>query len=278
MCLKPDRLGLLLKIMQKFTIFMGNNDHHLIRTIIIDDEAPVRETLSRLLIMHCPQVKMIGEAHDVASGIQLIRDLRPQLVLLDISMGDGSGFDLLQKVETIDFKIIFITAYEKYAVQAFKFAAVDFLLKPINPEELTDAVKRAEVLVQEHFNTQLQALEENLRTNIQQKKKVILKTLENIHLVDMQDITHCESDGCYTLIHTVSGEQILVSKTLHEYDIMFSEHGFYRVHKSYLINLSHVRRFEKQEGGYIILKNDHKIPVASRRREELLALFEKLAE
>ena len=250
----------------------------LLRTIIIDDEAPVRETLTRLLVLHCPQVKLIGEAGSVADGLKLIRDLHPQLVLLDISMGDGTGFDLLRQVETIDFKVIFITAYEKYAVQAFKYAAVDFLLKPINPEELADAVKRAEILVQEHFNTQFQALEENLRSDFRQKKKIVLKTLENIYLVDMQNITLCESDGCYTIIHTIAGDHIMVSRTLHEFDLMFSEQGFYRVHKSYLINLLQIKRFEKQEGGYVILNDDHRIPVASRKREELMELFEKLAE
>jgi two-component system, LytTR family, response regulator len=268
----------ILKPNKKFTIFMKKNNNNLLRTLIIDDETPVREAIGKLLVMHCPQVKIVGEAGSVESGLKLIADLRPNLVLLDISMGDGSGFDLLRQVETIDFKVIFITAYEKYAVQAFKFAAVDFLLKPINPEELAYAVKRAELLVQEHFNTQLQALEENLRTDIRQKKKVVLRTLENIFLVDMHDITYCGSDGCYTTIHLVDGEHIMVSRTLHEFDLMLSEQGFYRVHKSYLINLLHIKRFEKQEGGYIILNDNHKVPVASRKREELMSLFDKLAE
>lgn len=257
---------------------MENINSNLLRTVIIDDETPVREAIGRLLVMHCPQVKLVGEAGSVAGGLKLIADLHPQLVLLDISMDDGTGFDLLHRLETIDFKIIFITAYEKFAVQAFKFAAVDFLLKPINPEELAYAVKRAELLVQEHFNTQLQALEENLRTDIRQKKKVVLRTLENIFLVDMQDITYCESDGCYTIIHLVNGEHIMVSRTLHEFDLMLSEQGFYRAHKSFLINLLQIKRFEKQEGGYIILNDNHKVPVASRKREELLSLFDKLAE
>ncbi len=257
---------------------MKDNNNSLIRTVIIDDEEHVRETLRRMLVMHCPQVKLVAEAGSVNSGLKLIHDFHPQLILLDINLDDGSGFDLLRQVENIDFKVIFITAYEKFAVQAFKFAAVDFLLKPINPDELVDAVKRAEILVQEHFNTQLQALEENLKSDIRQKKKIVLKTLENIYLVDMQDITHCESDGCYTVIYTVAGDRILISKTLREFDLMFSEYGFYRIHKSYLINLMHIKRLEKQEGGYIILHNDHKIPVASRKREELMELFEKLAE
>jgi two-component system LytT family response regulator len=259
-----------------FTIFEGPIDQTMLRTVIIDDEAHVRETLTRLLVMHCPQVKVVGEAYSVASGLKIIRELNPQLVLLDIKMDDGSGFDLLRRLEVIDFKVIFITAYEKYAVQAFKFAAIDFLLKPVNPEELADAVMRAETLVQEHFNTQLQAMQENLRTDIRQKKKIVLKTLENIYLVDMQDITHCDSDGCYTTVHLSGGEKIIISKNLGEFEDMLGESGFYRVHKSYLINLMHIKRFEKHEGGYIILTDDEKVPVASRKREELMELFEKL--
>ena len=249
-----------------FTNFEGTNKENMLRTVIIDDEAHVRETLTRLLVMHCPQVKVVGEAFSVASGLKVINEHNPQLILLDIKMDDGSGFDLLQKIEVIDFKVIFITAYEKYAVQAFKFAAIDFLLKPVNPEELADAVMRTETLVQEHFNTQLQAMQENLRNDIRQKKKIVLKTLENIYLVDMQDITHCDSDGCYSTVHLANGEKIVISKNLGEFEDMLGESGFYRVHKSYLINLMHIKRFEKQEGGYIILTGDDKVPVASRKR------------
>jgi two-component system LytT family response regulator len=260
----------------KFTNFEEVNNENLLRTVIIDDEAHARETLARLVNVHCPQVKVVGEAGGVAEGLKIIRELHPQLVLLDIKMDDGTGFDLIRICESIDFKVIFITAYEKYAVQAFHFAAVDFLLKPVNPEELTEAVKHAETLVQEHFATQLQALEENIRTDLRQKKKIVLKTLENIYLVEIQNITYCESDGCYTNVHTVAGEKIMISRTLREFDDMLSDSGFYRVHKSYLINLSHITRFEKQEGGYIILTKGEKVPVASRKRDELLQMFEKL--
>jgi len=260
----------------KFTNFEKVNNVNMLRTVIIDDEAHARETLARLVLVHCPQVKVVGVAGGVAEGLKIIHELTPQLVLLDIRMDDGTGFDLLRQCESIDFKVIFITAYEKYAIQAFHYAAVDFLLKPVNPEELTEAVKHAETLVQEHFTTQLQALEENLRTDIRQKKKIVLKTLENIYLVEIQNITFCESDGCYTNVHTVAGEKIMISRTLREFDDMLSDSGFYRVHKSYLINLSHITRFEKQEGGYIILASGAKVPVSSRKREELLQMFEKL--
>jgi two-component system, LytTR family, response regulator len=260
----------------EFTTFEEVNDENMLRTVIIDDEAHARETLSRLVSSHCPQIRLVGEANGVATGLKAIRELHPQLVLLDVKMDDGTGFDLLRQIEAVDFRIIFITAYEKFAVQAFRFSAVDFLLKPVNPEELSEAVKHAETLIHEHFTTQLQALEENLRTDNRQKKKIVLKTLENIHLVEIQNITYCESDGCYTFVHTITGEKIMVSRTLKEFDDMLSGSSFYRAHKSFLINLSHIIRFEKQEGGYIILTNGEKVPVSFRKREELLGLFEKL--
>ncbi len=256
--------------------FEENNIENMLRTIIIDDEDLVREAIRRLLAMYCPQVKLIGETHSVTSGLKMIRDLHPHLVLLDVRMDDGTGFDLLHQFENIDFRVIFITAYEKYAVEAFRFAAVDFLLKPINPEDLMNAVRRAETLIQEHFNSQLQALEENLRTEFRQKKKIVLRTQENVHLVELQHITFCESEGSYTFINTANGDRILITRTLKDFDDMFCDSGFYRVHKSYLVNLTQIKRFEKHEGGYIILNNDQKIPVASRKREELLELFEKL--
>jgi two-component system, LytTR family, response regulator len=259
------------------TIFGQDKDKNMLRTVIVDDEELVRETISRLLLRYCPQVRLAGEADSVESAMKLIREVNPHLVLLDIKMDDGTGFDLLHAFSDISFKVIFITAYEKYAVQAFRFAAVDFLLKPVNPEDLANAVRRAETLIQEHFTCQLQALEENLRTEFRQKKKIVLRTQGNIYLEELQHVTHCESDGNYTLVHTLAGDRILITKTLREFDDMLSDSGFYRCHKSYLVNLTQVKRFEKQEGGYIILNNDCKVPVASRKRDELLELFEKLA-
>jgi two-component system LytT family response regulator len=258
-------------------IFGEDKDRNMVRTVIIDDEELVRETISRLLALYCPQVKLVGEADSVEGGLKLIREVHPHLVLLDVKMDDGTGFDLLHKFDDIDFKVIFITAYEKYATQAFRFAAIDFLLKPVNPDDLSEAVKRAETLVQEHFISQLQALEENLKTEFRQKKKIVLKTQSSIYFVDLQDITHCESDGNYTFVNTASGDRILITKTLREFDDLLSDSGFYRSHKSYLINLTHIRRFEKHEGGYIILNNGFRSPVASRKQDELLELLERLA-
>ena len=192
-------------------------------------------------------------------------------------MNDGTGFDLLQSCSPIDFKVIFITAYDQYAVQAFRFSAVDYLLKPVNPEHLVAAIDRAGLLIRDHFDLQMNALYENLKSVARQDKKIILKTTEQIHLLDLKNIVSCESDSCYTTVHTLEGAHIMVAKTLKEFDEMLTGCGFYRVHKSHLINLAHIKRFDRQDGGYIVLTNDLKIPVASRKREEMLGLLEKMA-
>ncbi|MBE0646191.1 MAG: response regulator transcription factor [Bacteroidales bacterium] len=250
----------------------------MIQVVIIDDEDHIRDSLGKLLARHCPQVTVCGEASGVASGIKIIREMHPDLVLLDIEMGDGTGFDLLQSLPAIDFNVIFVTAYDQYALQAFRFSAVDYLLKPVNPEHLVTAINRAALLIRDHFNTQMNALYENLRSVARQDKKIILKTSEQIHLLDLKNIVSLQSDSCYTTVHTSEGEHIMVAKTLKEYEEMLTGCGFYRVHKSHLINLAHIKRFDKQDGGYIVLANDVKIPVASRKREEMLGLLEKMAE
>jgi two-component system LytT family response regulator len=250
----------------------------MLRVLIVDDEDHMRDTLIRLLELHCPEVLVVGQAAGVKSGSAAINEFHPDLVLLDIQMKDGTGFDLLYSLPSIDFKVIFVTAYDQYAVQAFRCCAVDYLLKPVDPEHLAEAVDRAGQIIQEHFNLQMKALEENLKSVNRQHKKIIIKTTENIHLLDLKNIISCESDNSYTTINTSEGDKILVSKTLKDYEDMLAECGFYRVHKSFLINLLHIKRFERQDGGYIVLTNDVRIPVASRKRDELLQLFEKLAE
>ncbi len=249
----------------------------MLRTIIVDDEPHIRETLRHLLARFCPQTKVVGEAESVATGIREIREKVPDLVLLDIKMDDGTGFDLLDHFENIDFKIIFITAYEKYAIEAFGYSAIDYLLKPVNPDKLSDAVNRAEQTVLRTFNTQVDTLKANLKTPDSRERRIILKTLESIYLLDVGDIIHCESEGGYTVFHTLEHGTILVSRILKEYDDLLSEAGFFRVHRSHLINLKHLRRFDKQDGGFVMMSNGDKVPVSSSGRERLLELFDQLS-
>lgn len=259
-------------------IFNRNIGPKMLRTLIIDDESHIRVTLARFLAKHCPQARLVGEAGGVEEGLEAIKQYHPDLVLLDIKMDDGSGFDLLRAVEQVDFKVIFVTAHEKYAVQAFKYSAVDFLLKPVNPEELAEAVNRAMEITIGDYRTRLKALEDNFKASEAHQRKIILKTMENIYLMDVQDIVFCESDGCYTSVITQNDNKIMTSKSLREYDEMLEDAGFFRIHKSYLINLRHIKRFEKLDGGFIVLTNDHKLPVASRKKDELLEMLERLVK
>ena len=262
-----------------FSIFERKLKQRMLKTIIIDDEAHIRQTLEKIVTKYCSNINLVATAESVDSGVKTIRKFNPDLILLDIKMNDGTGFDLLKKLEPVDFKVIFITAYDQYAIQAFKFSAVDYLLKPVDPIDLRDAVGRAEKLHQSDFDTQLKTLQENLQTNGSgSKKKIILKTYDNIHLVKVSDINYCESEGSYTTIHLLEAKKIVVSTTLKDYDELLRESGFFRVHKSFLINLRHIKRFEKAEGGYVVLENDCKIPVASRKREDLLEMFEQLTD
>jgi len=247
-----------------------------IRTLIIDDESFVRKSVTNLIDHFCHNLKLVGEADGVKSGYAAIRNHHPDLVLLDIKMGDGTGFDLLRKLDSIDFKVIFITAYEEYAVQAFRYSAIDYLLKPVDPDDLVQAIEKASKLMiaEQQFN--LRALETNLATHDTAGKKIVIKTLESIYLVNQSDLLYCESDGSYTTLKLRNGQSILTSKSIKDFDEMLSTGGFYRLHKSFLINLSTIERFDRSEGGSIVLTGGYKIPVASRKREDLMRMIDSL--
>ena len=249
----------------------------MLSTLIIDDEPHIRRSLSRILENECKNVNLVGTAGSVDEGIAAIEKHSPELVLLDIKMDDGTGFDLLNKLQPINFKVIFITAYDQYAIQAFKYSAVDYLLKPVNPDDLVNAVKRVDEMVQQDFSIQLKVLNENLSTGNSRDKKIILKTSDTVHLVRINDIAYCEADLSYTRFYLAGGEKILVSKTLLEFEDLLRDAGFFRVHKSFLVNLSMIAKFKKDDGGYLIMENNDRVPVASRKREELLEIFERLS-
>ena len=260
-----------------FPNFSKKTEKEMLRTVIVDDEGHVRGTLGKFLARFCPECSVEGEAGSAKEAYEVIQKVQPDLVLLDIQLGDATGFDLLQQFDDPSFKVIFITAHDQFALQAFKVSALDFLLKPVSPVELANAVKKARQAVQHELRIKLEALETNLRQGVATGKRLVIKTLENIHVVNTNSIVCCESDGPYTTILTDEGERIVCSRTIKEYDELLSDFGFYRVHRSYLINLSYIKRFEKQDGGSVILAGDVRIPVASRKRDELLGLFERMA-
>jgi two-component system LytT family response regulator len=248
-----------------------------LRTILIDDEALMRRTIEKMALEHCPEISLVAQADSVSSGVAAIKRHHPDLVLLDIRMDDGTGFDLLRQLEPVDFKVIFITAYDDYAIKAIRFSALDYLLKPVDPDDLKQAVDKADKLVMKELNAQLSVLSENMQQGTASLKKIILKTYDAVHLVRVQDIVYCESDENYTTFHLADGSTIITSRTLKEYEEMLCDAGFFRVHKSYLINMSYITRFEKAEGGSVVLNNAVRVPVSSRKRELLLEMLDRIS-
>lgn len=246
------------------------------QVLIIDNEPEIRSGLIKMLHKYCPQVSNIQEAHGLKDGIVILENQPPDLLFLDVELEDGTGIELLQKLPKIDFQVVFITAHNHYAVEAFKFSAIDFLLKPIDIEELTRSVQRAQSnLDKAKIMEQLQVMQED-RLAMQNKKKIVLRDAENLHFVRVADILYCEADGIYTTFFLESGEEILVSKNLKEYESMLQLFHFLRVHHSFLVNLEKVEKFDKTDGGHLILSNHRKIPVSHRKKEQVLAALAKV--
>jgi len=258
-------------------IFKRLFQSEVLRAVLIDDEVLMRRSIEKMLHEHCPEIKLVDQADSVRSGVAAVKKHHPDLVLLDIKMDDGTGFDLLKQLEPVDFKIIFITAYDEYAIRAIKFSALDYLLKPVDPEELHRAVTKAEKLVVKELNAQLSVLSENMQQGNASMKKIILKTYDAVHLVRVKDIVYCESDENYTTFHLADSSRIITSRTLKEYEEILGDTGFFRAHKSYLVNLSCITRFEKAEGGSLVLNNVIRVPVSSRKREFLLELLNRIS-
>ena len=250
----------------------------LLRTLIIDDEEHQRHSLERLVKMYCPTLSVVGQADGVKTGVEAIRKYKPDLVLLDIKMNDGLGFDILEQLKPLDFKVIFITAYEKYADKAFRFSSLDYLLKPIDPDELMHAVNKAGDQLRQDFDIQFANMKKTLSHHEKADLKIVLKTFENLYLVSVADILFCESDISYTRFHLADERDILASSSLKEYEDLLSESGFYRVHKDYLINIRYIRRFEEDPCCSVILEGEHKIPVESRKRYDFLEILARLAK
>ena len=249
----------------------------MIKVICIDDEAHAREAIIDLLKLSKTDIEIVAEADDVESGLLAIEKNNPDLVFLDIQLGDGTGFDLLKQLPRIYFKLIFITAYEEFALRAFKFSAIDYLLKPLNPDDFFSALNKAEILQEkETQHKHLEALLSHLGSNDKKRRKLVLRTAESIHLINIQDIIRCEASSGYTEFILKNGKTILVSKGLIEYDDLLSTCGFIRTHQSHLININFIESYEKTEGGYILMQDKTIVPVSNRKKESIIKLFDQL--
>jgi two-component system, LytTR family, response regulator len=247
----------------------------MIKAIIIDDIEQARVTLKKDLGVYAPDVTVIGEANGVVEGAKLLKSTCPDVLFLDIQMQDGSGFDLLDILKDISFKIIFITATDAHAIKAFRYAAIDYLLKPVDPDELCAALAKFR---HQKFNESenYKLLNDSLKNHQKPHERLALHTQDKIHIVNISDIIRCESNVNYTEFFFQNGKKLLVTKTLKDYEDLLSEQGFYRVHQSHLVNTRYIREFIKTDGGYLLLTDGSNVPVSTRKRPDVMKMLEEL--
>ena len=241
---------------------------------IIDDEPKNVRVLRTMLEEYCPEITGITEATNPKEGIQIIREHKPELVFLDIEMPYGNAFDLLDQLMPVEFEIIFVTAFNNYTLKAFKYSALDYLLKPVNIEELRASVKRASARVRSrNVNQQLNNLIQNFQKKNDSLQKIALPWKDGFVFVSMEDIIRFESSGGYTFVYTRSGEKFMSAKNIKEYEDMLPENLFFRIHNSYIINLHAVKKYHRGRGGYVEMVDGSMIEVAIRRREDFMKKF-----
>ncbi len=241
------------------------------RIAIIDDEYDARESLRMLITSLCPDVEICGEADSVAEGYAMIRQTNPEGVLLDISLEDGTGFDLLDKFPQTTFQVIFTTAHDEFALKAFRYHALDYLLKPINPVDLAQSIDRVKNKPPEDFSTRISNLLESTRTG--ELRKLTLTSQEGMIFLRLDQIAHLESEGSYTTFYLLNQERHVVSRPLKEFEDILPTNEFFKLHQSHLVNLSLVKKVLREEGGYALMENGCKVPIARRRKEEFLEVM-----
>lgn len=247
------------------------------KILVIDNETNIREGIVQLIKNFCPFEAQLFEANGVVTGLKSIADVNPDLLFLDVELDDGTGMDLLSKLSIINFQVIFVTAHNKYAIDAFRFSAIDFLLKPIDSEELIAAFDRVIKHIKNSFlQDQLQVMQESLTKITLKEKKIVLKDSNSIYFVNVTDIIRCESDGQYTEFYIENTKKIVISKSLKEYEEMLESYGFIRPHHSHLININKILRFNKGDGGTLVMQNNDEIPVSHRKKAQILQILDSL--
>lgn len=242
------------------------------RTIIIDDEPNAVGLLALRLQQHCPQVEVVASCTSSHKGVQAILDHRPDLVFLDIEMPQMNGFQLLEAVGGVAFSLVFVTAYDKFALKAFRYSAVDYLLKPIDTQELIQAVNRVEKQ-QKTGPEQVEHLKQQLSTTKPLPDRIALPYQNGVTFVDIKNIIYCESDDNYTKFFVTDGQHYLVTKSMRDMQELLEERDFLRVHRQYIINLNHIKKFVRGEGNYLIMSNQQSIPVSRAQKDRLVERF-----
>jgi len=248
----------------------------IIESVIIDDESAFINTLNVMIKEH-PEFRIIGTARSVKDGIDLINSLNPDIVFLDIQLEDGLGFDVLRATASQDFIVIFVTAFDYYAVEAFRFSAIDYLLKPISSDNLSEALEKVGKRIDERgLKSRIDLLLSNYQTKEKNKKKIVLKEMDTHHVLAVDDIICCSAEGSYTKFYIKNKVQIVVSKHLKEYEKLLENYDFIRVHRSHLVNINKIHKYEKRDGGILSLEDDIKVMVSVRKKDKVSALLKDL--
>jgi two-component system LytT family response regulator len=247
-----------------------------IKVIVVSGDQPTIDEVSLLIGSCCPDMLVEATARDLKSGVLIINTHQPDLVMLDTSLKDGSGFELLSHFQQPDFKVIFISEYMEYAMKAIEFNALAYLLKPVDEKKFITAINKATGRIRQEENIQLQLLEHTIK-DMNTTGNIILRTSEEIHSVKATEIIRVEADGNYSTFHIDDGREVIVSKPMKEFEDQLLENGFFRIHKSHMINIRKVRYFDKAEGGSVVMTDGSFVPVASRKRDDVIAMLENLS-
>ena len=243
-----------------------------IRTVLVDDEKNSLIILHKLLEKYAPQVEIVATAQSVKEGIEIINEYEPELVFLDISMPDGDGFEVIEKVEFKNFQVIFSTAYDQYAIRAFEVAALHYILKPVNPDDLVESLKRFESIEEENLSDKISILSEAIKET---PTRLILPTSNGMHVIQVENIVRCESSNNYTTFFLIDKKRIVVSKSIQIYERLLESSNFCRIHNKNLVNLKYVKKYVKGRGGYVVLNDDSHVDVSDGRKKKFL---QKLSE
>ena len=248
----------------------------MIRCVLIDDENNSLEMMEWLIKTYCPQVTIEAMCNTSEKGIEAINKFKPDVVFLDIEMPHMNGFDMLEQFDKLSFDVVFCTAYDQFAIKAFKYSALNYLLKPVDPADLQETFRRLEEKKSSPSKEQIELLLQNIRENIKPAvQRIALTTGDGMIFAPVEHILYCEAESNYTSVVLNDGKKILVSKVLKDIDETLSGSGFYRIHNSFLINLNHIKKYVRGDGGYVIMDNDVTVSISRSRRQEFMELFSK---
>jgi two-component system, LytTR family, response regulator len=246
----------------------------MIRTVVVEDEEHSRKMLMEMLHENCHAITVVASADSIKTGLTVIAEQKPELVFLDIELQSETSFEILERLPEINFELVFTTAFDHYALKAIKFCAIDYLLKPIDLNELRVAVAKVEKRMnRENLNRNLEVLLNNMKSNSQSNHRIALSTLEGLLFVNVRDIIYCESNGPYTKFVFKQGDKIVTSKHLKEYEDLLGVYNFFRIHKSYLVNLQEIKKYIRGDGGQLIMSDGAALNVSKQRKEGFLNIY-----